>query len=73
MRFEDMDVWKAAVKLSVSVYQELKGVAPTGQKCKWGEAWWSRTVDGKPLEGSFVVDGVARLQQLGVLPAPDSD
>jgi len=23
MRFEDMDVWKAAAKLSVSVYQEL--------------------------------------------------
>ncbi len=54
-------------------FGELKGIAATGKKCTWNEAWWSRTVDGKPLEGNFVVDGVARLQQLGALPSSDSD
>ena len=48
-------------------FGELKGIAPTGKKISWGEAWWVRLVDGKPIEGGLTVDGVNRLRQLGVL------
>jgi hypothetical protein len=54
-------------------FGELKGIAPTGIKCSWSEAWWTRTVDGKPIEGGFTIDGVSRLQQLGVLPHADDE
>ncbi len=54
-------------------FAELKGIAPTGKKCSWGEAWWMRMVNGKPMEGGLTVDGVSRLQQLGVLPQPDEE
>lgn len=50
---------------------ELKGVAPTGRRLEWEEAWFWRIVEGKIVEGWSVIDGVARLQQLGILPSPD--
>ena len=53
-------------------YGELKGIAASGNKCTWKEAWWFRTVDGKPVEGNLVSDGVARLQQIGVLAQDDA-
>jgi predicted ester cyclase len=46
---------------------ELKGIPATGKKLEWTEIWIDRFADGKFVEGRVVVDGVARLRQLGVL------
>ena len=51
----------------------LNGVAPTGKKASWNEAWWMRIQDGKPMEGEMTEDGVSRLQQLGILPLPEQE
>lgn len=50
---------------------ELRGIAPTGAKLSWNEAMWWQVVDGKIGDGFILVDGVSRLQQIGVLPMPD--
>lgn len=50
---------------------ELKGVAPTGKQLEWAEVWIWRIADGKLVDGWMLVDGVSRLQQLGVLPSPE--
>ncbi len=50
---------------------ELKGIAPTGKSLEWDEVWIMQVVDGKFGEGYFILDGVSRLQQLGVLPEPE--
>ncbi len=44
---------------------ELKDIAPTGKVLEWREATFFDVTDSSP--GVFLVDGVARLQQLGVL------
>jgi predicted ester cyclase len=49
---------------------ELKGIAPTGKRLEWTEAWIHRFEAGKPAESWSIIDGVSRLQQLGVLPSP---
>ena len=49
---------------------ELKGIAPTGKHLEWTEVWIQQIQGGKLVEGWLVVDGVSRLQQLGVLPSP---
>lgn len=49
---------------------ELKGIAPTGKHLVWIEVQILRVADGKILDGWLIVDGVSRLQQLGVLPQP---
>lgn len=48
---------------------ELKGVAPTGKKLEWQEAQWAVFDQGNWVDGGLLVDGVSRLQQLGVLPS----
>lgn len=45
---------------------ELKGIAPTGKQLEWAEVWIFDL--GKPMDSWLLVDGVSRLQQLGVLP-----
>lgn len=52
-------------------YWELKGIAPTGKQLEWNEVQILRVADGKILDGWLIVDGVSRLQQLGVLPPPE--
>lgn len=46
---------------------ELKGIAPTAKQLEWSEVWIYGF--GKPTDFWMLVDGVSRLQQLGVLPA----
>lgn len=46
---------------------ELKGVAATGKKLEWREVAMYRLAGGAIVDGWLVVDGVTRLQQLGVL------
>lgn len=50
---------------------ELRGIAPTGEKLSWDEAWWWQVVDGKFGDGNFVIDSLRRLQQIGVVPTPE--
>jgi predicted ester cyclase len=55
-------------------YGEFKGVAPTGKDLEWTEASLVTLHDGKVIPSTsdrFIVDGVSRLQQLGVLTAPE--
>jgi len=54
-------------------FGELRGLPPTGKEVKWDEVSMWEMKDGKPVEGSgwLLVDGVARLQQLGYLPVPE--
>ena len=47
---------------------ELKGIAPTGKKLEWYEASVTVYQDGVPTDIQLIIDGVTRLQQLGVLP-----
>ncbi len=49
---------------------ELKGIAPTGKRLEWAEVWIWRLQNGKFVDGWLIVDGVSRLQQLGVLSSP---
>lgn len=52
-------------------YGELKGVAPTGKTLEWREANVVTLIDGKADTSApprFIVDGVSRLQQMGILP-----
>ena len=46
---------------------ELKGVVATGKKLEWSEVQIFKIADGKIADGLLLVDGVSRLQQLGVL------
>lgn len=48
-------------------YGELKGIAATGKKLVWEEVMITQYRDGVPSDIRLIVDGVARLQQLGVL------
>ena len=50
---------------------ELRGIPPTGKKLSWDEAGWVQIVDGRFVDGILIVDGVDRLQQMGVLPMPE--
>ncbi len=50
---------------------ELKGIPPSGKKLEWDEAQGYRFENGQFAAGWLVVDGVSRLQQLGVLPEPE--
>jgi predicted ester cyclase len=50
---------------------ELRGIAPTGEKISWDEAWWWEVVDGKFGDGFIILDSLGRLQQIGVLPMPE--
>ncbi len=50
---------------------EMKGIAPTGKSLEWAEVWIVRIVDGKLADGWLLVDGISRLQQLGILPLPE--
>jgi hypothetical protein len=50
---------------------EMKGIAPSGKSLEWAEVWIVRIVDGKFADGWLLVDGISRLQQLGVLPLPE--
>ena len=53
-------------------FAELKGIAATGKQAKWDEVMIVHVVDGRfGSEGYFILDGVSRLQQLGVLPEPE--
>lgn len=52
-------------------FWELKGIAPIGKQLEWTEVQILRVADGRILDGWLIVDGVSRLQQLGVLPAPE--
>jgi hypothetical protein len=47
---------------------ELKGIAPTGKKLEWNEAQVMVYKDGIPATSELIIDGISRLQQLGVLP-----
>lgn len=47
---------------------ELKGLAPTGKPLAWAEVWMLPV--SAPMDSWLLVDGVSRLQQLGVLPTP---
>jgi predicted ester cyclase len=50
---------------------ELKGITPTGMQIEWDEVWIVQVVDGRfGEEGYSILDGVSRLQQLGVLSTP---
>ena len=48
-------------------FAELKGVAPTGKAVEWQEIWIMQVVEGKFQASWLCLDGVSRLQQLGVL------
>ena len=50
--------------------QELKGIAPTCRRLEWAEVWIWRFQNGKFVDGWLILDGISRLQQLGVLPSP---
>lgn len=50
--------------------EELKGIAPTGKRLEWAEVWIWRFQNGKFVDGWLILDGISRLQQLGVLPSP---
>ena len=55
-----------ATHLGEFPFGELKGIAPTGKQLEWAEIWIIRL--GEPRDFSWMlVDGVSRLQQLGVL------
>lgn len=47
---------------------ELRGIPPTGRELAWHEAMWVRLKDGVFVDGNLIVDGVGRLQQMGILP-----
>ena len=49
-------------------YAELKGIPATGKKVEWDEVQLYIIADGKIADFMLMVDGVSRLQQLGVLP-----
>jgi len=48
-------------------FGELKGIAATGKKLAWEEVTITKHHDGLLTDLKLMVDGVARLQQLGVL------
>ena len=48
---------------------ELKGIPASGKKLEWHEVNVTVYKDGVPTEVELVIDGIARLEQLGVLPA----
>ncbi|MCA9952743.1 MAG: ester cyclase [Anaerolineales bacterium] len=50
---------------------ELAGVEAAGKKLAWYEVHFVKYEDGKMVEHLLMVDGVSRLQQLGVLPMPE--
>lgn len=52
-------------------FAELKGIPATGRRLEWDEVQIYRFKDGKPAAVWLILDGVARLQQLGVLPEPE--
>lgn len=52
-------------------YVELKGIPATGKRVQWDEVQIYRFEDGKPVSAWLLLDGVSRLQQLGVLPEPE--
>lgn len=47
---------------------ELRGIPGTGLELQWPEAYWHRIEDGKIVDGFFMLDGLSRLQQMGVWP-----
>lgn len=49
-------------------FGELKGVPGTGKQLEWREVLIERFDGDRPVDFQMVVDGVSRLQQLGVLP-----
>jgi hypothetical protein len=48
-------------------FGELKGIAATGKKLAWEEVTIMKYRDGVPSDFKLIVDGIARLQQLGAL------
>ena len=51
---------------------ELAGIAGTGKALHWNEAhYFVLGEEGTIIDGGLVVDGVARLQQLGALGPPE--
>jgi predicted ester cyclase len=51
---------------------ELKGIPASGKTLTWNEAVFQEVRDGKITNGHLVIDGLARLQQLGVVPATEN-
>jgi predicted ester cyclase len=48
-------------------FAELKDIAPTGKQLDWEEVWIFSRSDSTDFW--MLIDGVSRLQQLGVLPS----
>jgi predicted ester cyclase len=52
---------------------ELKGIPASGKTLTWNEAVYQEVRDGKITNGHLVIDGLARLRQLGVVPATENE
>jgi predicted ester cyclase len=48
------------------------GVAPTGTSVTYNQVFIVRFAGGRIAETSGIVDVFSRMQQLGVIPAPES-
>ncbi len=60
----------ARFKCSGTHMGEFMGMPPTGKRMEVTEVYFLTVVDGKIVDFVGVEDNLARLQQLGLLPAP---